>query len=192
MVHRAQDGTTDPIRPASRLRPRTPSDGYSCVEAGAASEGDQIYHALLTASTWGALRQMMPAGEFDSLTRWTDNGGESIFDDSPTGTTPAPEVLQTLEELGDEYVTRPEALFSPEHIPGFSEGDYPLFLELEQHGLMPPAFCARFGQRVTGFTSGSWWELPAERADEMKSALEAIGYVITIEIDAPPAGRSDD
>jgi len=142
-----------------------PEFGYF-AERGRYEFVDVITRAIDGASTWGELRQLMPPEEFESLPLWAANGGEYVYAD---GLTP--------EECREFTIAAADS-FDPERMPGYGDGDYPPFLEPEQDRFLPRDFCERYGERADSMVSGSWWEFPVDRFEEMRTELQSLGFSV--------------
>lgn len=146
----------------------------------------RIERAIESASTWGELKGLLPAGEFEQLKHWYSNGGEYVFYDGSTHLFISPQQLSELiadiglDQFESDYLIRSDHPFSSGELPGYDEGDYPPFLELDQDKFLPRAFCHKYGKRVSSFISGSWWEFPASKYDEMKGYLASYGFSVEL------------
>jgi len=144
----------------------------------------------LPSKTWGEFRRRLPRGEFEALPLWIENEGTFVYRSGGRYQfTGGDDVRRLIEESDGQCVIRSSDKFDPELIPGFSDGDWPPFLEPDQDGILPRDFCVTYGTRKYSFVSGSWWEFPLERAREMKADLEARGYRVKIERPGPAGGE---
>ncbi len=110
----------------------------------------RINHAISTSKTWADFRRAMPRQEYSQLLRVFDELGEP----RPKGT----------------------AEFSGEMLPGWSDGDYPPWLQAEMSGLIPKPILERFGTRKSTVLNGSFWWIPPEAAEAICAELAALGW----------------
>lgn len=108
-------------------------------------------HRALRAKTWGEFSQFMPAGEYGRL---------------------------MAEMFDEEEIARPEpiARFSADDIPGFSEGDYPPWLQPEMERVVPRDILERYGERKSTFVNGTYWHIPEEKMELVADALRKLGF----------------
>lgn len=121
------------------------------ADPGRARLVDRLHRALRV-ETWAEFRKAMPPAQYSEIDQYFDDVGEQ----------------------------RPEGsdAFSVDQVPGFSEGEFPPWLQTEMDSILPHSFFERFAVRETGFTSGSWWSIPANRLSEAVNALRERGYVV--------------
>jgi len=105
----------------------------------------RIHHALSAARTWGEFRQLMPMEEYRAIMRTYDEEEE-----------PRP---------------RPDEPFSADAVGGFSDGDYPPWLQQEMERVIPIDILERFGVRDSTFLNGNFWHIPEEQMEPMARAL---------------------
>jgi hypothetical protein len=106
------------LRPAPELvllyRVVGHNGGVVFAEESRARQIHQLHEALMTAKTWGGLKKLLdPADYADLADRYCSNFGEER---------PEP---------------RPRTRFSAEQIPGWSDGDYPPWLQAEMDEIIP-------------------------------------------------------
>src|SRR5687768_13245151 len=89
-----------------------PNGGLVFADATRARRIARIHKAIKKSSTWGQFRRGMPRDEYSRLVR-------ELFDDNEE---PRP---RTTDE------------FNGEHIPAYSDGDYPDWLQQEMHTVLP-------------------------------------------------------
>jgi hypothetical protein len=68
--------------------------------------------------------------------------------------------------------------FSGESLPGWSDGDYPPWLQQEMSNLLPASVLSQFGERKSTFVNGSFWLIPEQNLPGICTALEALGWEI--------------
>jgi hypothetical protein len=110
----------------------------------------RIHHAINSSKTWADFRRAMPRQAYSELLRFYDEQGEP----RPKGT--------------DD--------FTGEMLPGWSDGDYPPWLQCEMSELIPQAILERFGRKESTFLNGSFWWIPPEAADAICSRLSMEGF----------------
>lgn len=119
----------------------------------------RIHEAIRKSKTWADFRRDMPRQEYSEILRIFDDEGEP----RPKGT--------------DE--------FSAEILRGWSDGDYPPWLQSEMSRLIPEHILERFGKRKSTPLNGSYWSIPPEAAESMCAELSAIGWKIEHAPDMP-------
>jgi hypothetical protein len=112
----------------------------------------QIHEALSSARTWGEFRRLMPNQEYRNIRREFDEQGE-----------PRP---------------RLDEAFSAEQVGGFSDGDYPPWLQTEMGGTIPRDILERFGTRQSAFLNGDYWHIPQGQMEPMADALRQRGFEV--------------
>lgn len=112
----------------------------------------RVHRAIASAETWGEFRRLMPRVEYSHVVRAFDENCEP----RPRGTDP----------------------FDPESVPGWSDGDYPPWLQSQMDRLLPYEVLKRYGKLEATAINGSFWMIPADRIDEVRAALEALNYVV--------------
>ncbi len=104
------------------------------------------------ATTWAEFRSLMPRKDYSRVVSAIDMTGE-----------PRP---------------RGKDEFSGDQIPGWNDGDYPTWLQLEMDGILPRKVLEKYGTLQHTFVNGSYWHLPPEHATKIVAALRAEGYVV--------------
>lgn len=112
----------------------------------------QIHKALSSARTWGEFERLMPSEEYRKIGREFDEQGE-----------PRPQ----LDEA-----------FSAEEVGGWSEGNYPPWLQSEMDLVIPDDILRRFGKRATTSLNGSYWDIPEDQMEPMANALRERGFEV--------------
>jgi hypothetical protein len=112
----------------------------------------KLHRALGRARTWGEFRAMVPPAEYSAIVQSFDNCGER----------------------------RPKSSdrFSAEQIDGWSDGDYPEWLQQNMDIYLPDAVLRRYGKREGTTLNGDFWMLPAESAPAMIRELKALGFTV--------------
>lgn len=119
----------------------------------------RIHEAIRTSKTWADFRRAMPRQDYSEVLRAFDNAGE-------------PRPRSTDEFSGDS-------------LPGWSDGDYPPWLQPEMSQLLPEHILERFGKRKSSHINGSYWSIPPEAAESMCAELSSIGWRIEHAPDLP-------
>jgi hypothetical protein len=112
---------------------------------------DQIHRAIALASTWRQLKAALPAGEYDRIAR-------SIA-----------ELDGSRPRLDDE--------FSEDALPGYSEGDYPPWLQAEMEGVLPADIISRFGRQDSTTLNGPYVHIDPAHRQAILAELLARGIV---------------
>jgi hypothetical protein len=111
----------------------------------------QIHRAINTARTWAEFRSLMPRKDYSEV----------------------------LASRDDADLPRPRGSdeFSGERIPGWSDGDYPTWLQQEMSYVVPLEVLKAYGTLHSTFINGEYWHLPPERTSAIVAALEILGMV---------------
>ena len=111
----------------------------------------KIHSAINSSKTWGQFRSAMPRDEYSKIVRthFDDNG-----EPRPKSTDP----------------------FSSDFVPGWSDGDYPPWLQQEVGRILPRDVLLRFGEHCTSVLNGGFWLIPEERLRDICDALRARGW----------------
>jgi hypothetical protein len=112
-----------------------------------------VHRALRKARTWGEFRKMVSRAEYSRVLHVSFDQ----FDDGRPKSTDA---------------------FSPDDVAGWSEGDYPDWLQQEMDRYIPIAILKQFGVRQDTMLNGSFWMIPPEHARPMIAAMEAVGFKV--------------
>jgi hypothetical protein len=113
----------------------------------------RIHHALGTAKTWGEFRKLMPPKAYSYVLQWSF---DEQFEPRPKSTDP----------------------FSAEQVAGWSDGDYPPWLQQEMDLVVPSNILKQFGTLETSVINGDFWMIPPENLERMREALYASGFVL--------------
>ena len=116
-----------------------------------------INEALERATTWGEFKQLMPAEDYleviAAVARWRD------------------------ELDGDHWSPRETDPFTSEQVPGFEEGDYPLWLQPRIDGVLPMDILEQFGE-LESSPNGSFWLIDGSQTEEITKMLETHGLSV--------------
>lgn len=118
----------------------------------AAAERVSQIHCALRASTWGEMKMLLPPGELQIL--------ESSF---------------PLDEDGIIELPADDATDPSDYVPGFTDGDYPQWLQAEQDRLLPHDLLGRFGIRETSVLNGDFWTIDPSNEAALITELQARG-----------------
>jgi len=127
-----------------------------------AEEVDRIHRAIEQSKTWGEFRQRMPARDYAHLYADSFSEDPHAIDDDPDMAPPA----------DDEA-------FSGECVPGYCEGDYPLWIASVQQRYVPEDLLREHGTREDSFLNGSFWRVYSPHREAILGALRARGYELT-------------
>lgn len=110
----------------------------------------RIHSAINNSTTWGEFRAAMPREEYSDIVRWYDEEGE-----------PRP---------------KSEDPFSGEAVPGWTDGDYPPWLQTEMESQLPRALLEQFGTCEISAINGNFWMIPEENLDAICAALKSLDW----------------
>jgi hypothetical protein len=110
----------------------------------------QIWQAINRAKTWKEFFTLLPASERRAF--------------------------KGLLVSEDEF--RPQDRFSAESLPGYSDGDYPPWLQAEVNQHIPTVLLEEFGVAQTSTINGWFWEIPAEIEMGLVERLKAAGFAV--------------
>jgi len=108
----------------------------------------QISLAVEQAKTWDQFRSMLPPGEWQRL--------QNLFDDEPDGS----------------------GSFRAEALPGYSDGDYPPWLQTKIGRYLPAAVLAECCTKSESVINGSFWQIPLEKEAVLVARLRSLGYSV--------------
>lgn len=126
--------------------------GLVVATEGRARHVAQIHQAISSSKTWAEFRRAMPRLEYSEILRIFDDEGEP----RPKGT--------------DK--------FYGEMLPGWSDGDYPPWLQPEMSGLIPETLLERYCKLESTSLNGSFWWIPPEAAEQICAELSAMGWKV--------------
>ena len=109
----------------------------------------RLHCALRRSKTWAEFRAGVPPKEYSGI-------------------------IGSFDENGERRPRSTDA-FNPESVPGWSDGDYPPWLQQKIEQLVPRGILEAYGTLMETFINGSYWHLPPERESEIVGALEAQG-----------------
>lgn len=112
----------------------------------------RMHEAIEGSKTWEEFRRAMPRAEYSKIVRSFDEEGEP----RPKGS--------------DD--------FDGEMVPGWSDGDYPPWLQQEMSRHIPKTLLQRFGEYETIVMNGNVWLIPPEAADALCTELRALGWTV--------------
>jgi len=125
--------------------------GVVFAEPGRATLIAKIHTAIESSKTWGQFRNAMPREAYSQIVRTAfDENGEP----RPKSTDP----------------------FSGEDVPGWSDGDYPPWLQQEMGDILPREVLLRFGEYKTTVLNGGFWLIPEEHLQDICDVLRAQGW----------------
>lgn len=109
----------------------------------------RIRSACAESTTWGEFKAAVRADEFA-------------------------EVLDNLD--ADEADVDPAAAFDPDELPGYTDGNYPQWLQQSMLSWFPAELIERFGSDVDSVLNGEFLELRPEDAEAIAGALRDLGH----------------
>ena len=127
-----------------------------------AVEVDRIHRAIEQSKTWGEFRQRMPTRAYTELYA-------GRFSDDP----------EVLAEDPDLATPADGAPFSSSEVPGYCEGDYPLWIASVQERYVPLDLLRKHGTREDSSLNGSFWRVYSPHRDAILDALRARGYELS-------------
>jgi len=110
-------------------------------------------HFALSAPTWGELKARMPEGELEAIRSEDED----------------PDDLQEPDDASEDPAER---------ISGFSEGDYPIWLQTLQHTYLPADICDQYGVSKSSVHNGNFWSFDPANAGVIVNALQLKGYEV--------------
>jgi len=109
-----------------------------------------ISNAIKTAKTWADFIEQLPAGERESL-------AQEMEDKEPDASSP----------------------FNAEYLPGYSDGDYPPWLQAEMGRHVPATTLEEFGINENSAINGPYWTIPAENEVPLVKKLIELGFTVS-------------
>jgi hypothetical protein len=108
----------------------------------------KIWIAIKKAKTWKQFASMLPDGEWRRL--------RDLIEDKPNGS----------------------ESFNAEMLPGYSDGDYPPWLQTEIAQCLPAIVREEFSLRSDSVLNGPFWEIPADIEVPLIDRLRSLGYSV--------------
>lgn len=112
-----------------------------------------IHQAIDSSKTWGEFRAAIPAKEYSKI------------------------IVGAFEDGGERRPAK-SAPFDPEQLPGWSDGDYPPWLQSEMEAVLPRNLLRQFGRLDTTNLNGSFWYIPEENKAAICAALTSLGVTV--------------
>jgi len=112
----------------------------------------RLHDAIESSRTWGEFRKAVPPAEYSKIVRGFDDADEP----RPKSTDP----------------------FDGEQIAGWSDGDYPPWLQQEMEEVLPVSVLRKFGSLEATLVNGSCWMVPEENLQATCAALRALGWEV--------------
>mgnify|MGYP000597806571 CR=1 FL=1 len=124
--------------------------GVVFAEEGRALEIARLHNALRIASTWGEFKTLIPAKEYSAIVR------------------------RSFDDLGER---RPRSTdgFNAEQICGWSDGDYPPWLQAEMHVCLDTDTLSRFAEERSTAINGKYWHIDPGVLPELLGHLRSAG-----------------
>ena len=91
------------------------------------------------------------------------------------------------DAFDDQGERRPKSTdaFTGEQVPGWSDGDYPPWLQREMHTCVPIDILKMFGRLESTYVNGSYWHIAEAQASAACAALLEAGFGIEHAPDLP-------
>jgi hypothetical protein len=112
-----------------------------------------LHRALSRARTWGEFRMMVPRAEYSAI------------------------VQRSFDNCGERR-PRSSDRFSAEQVAGWSDGDYPEWLQQNMDIYLPDAVLRRYGKSEGTMLNGKFWMIPPESGPSMIRELNALGFKV--------------
>jgi hypothetical protein len=109
-----------------------------------------IHSAIENSTHWADFRTAVPEVEYSRIMRYFDERGERRPADND--------------------------LFDSERLPGYSDGDYPPWLQKEMASVIPEEILSKFGILKQTFVNGHFWFIPASAMEAICEALAEAGF----------------
>ncbi len=119
-----------------------------------------LQEAKDSATTWGELRERIPAEEFDKLALSELHADADVFDELD------PAVQQ-------EFLAQP---FDAGEVGLIADGDWPAWTQQEMMEWMPDEVQEKFGKWSRSMVSGECLQIDARKVKAVVAALQAHGY----------------
>jgi hypothetical protein len=87
-------------------------------------------------------------------------------------------MMSSLEENGDP-TPEPSEPFSSEAVPGYSDGDYPPWLQQEMFLVLPSEVIDAVASRTGTMLNGDYCHIQPERLQEALERLTALGFELS-------------
>lgn len=111
----------------------------------------EINHAIKEAETWKDFFRLLPDSESRRLRALIE------------------------QEVGPIDAT---GRFNREWLPGYSDGDYPPWLQAEMGACLPAIVLDEFSLRESSSVNGPFWQIPADMRDALVRRLRERGFAV--------------
>ena len=111
----------------------------------------RIHEAFRTAKTWEDLRRELPPEVYSEILIAANGRSE-------------------LLPVCDEFI------FEPECIPGWSDGEYPAWLQQEMQDVLPKQILSTYGKQVSTSVNGTYWNIPEAERENVVGSLTELGF----------------
>lgn len=115
----------------------------------------RIHEAIRSSNSWKEFRSTMPRKEYVKILK-------TVFDDA------------------DEPRPKGSDSFDGECIPGWSDGDYPEWLQKKMEEFLPLEVLNKYGRKVVTPVNGSYWHIPEENCSAVCSELVSAGWKLKL------------
>ena len=113
----------------------------------------RIWTAIQSAKTWGEFIDLLPPGE----------------------------LIRLMPSLDHEPNRQDK--FSGESLPGYSDGDYPPWLQAEIGRCIPSITLEEFGLKQSSAINGTFWEIPTEIEQPLVDRIRQLGFSVELRDD---------
>lgn len=110
----------------------------------------KIHTAINSSTTWGEFQAALPESEYVDLVR----------------------------KINYEVDPKTTDAFSGELLPGWTDGDYPPWLQKEMGQILPRSILEQFGISTQTAINGNFWFISEENISVMCAALNACGWEV--------------
>jgi hypothetical protein len=118
-----------------------------------AQDNARLHQAIETSTTWEQFRKAIPPREYSEVVRYAfDLNGLP----RPKGSDP----------------------FSSEKVPGWTDGDYPPWLQQRMDEFLPEEVLEKFGNRSDTFLNGDFWFLDPADEGGICAMLRSLGWEV--------------
>ena len=115
---------------------------------------DQIHQAINQSKTWGEFRATMPEEEYRVLYN------------------------RIVEDWGVEDAPSEDDEFSSDSVPGYTDGDYPSWLQQEMDEVLPKDILDAYGENTDTMLNGNYCNIDPVVETELVEKLVKLGFEV--------------
>ena len=115
---------------------------------------EQIHQAIIQSKTWGEFRAAMPEEEYSVLHN------------------------RIVEDWEPEDIPAGDDAFSSDSVSGYSDGDYPAWLQQEMDEVLPKEILDAYGEYVGTMLNGNYWHIDPVVETELVEKLIKLGFEV--------------